>query len=448
MTTLRRDLKRRHMTMIGLGGVIGAGLFVSSGAVIGTAGPAAVVAYAVGGLVVVLVMRMLGELAAAHPTSGSFSRYAELALGRWAGFLVGWSYWYFTVAVIAFESVAGAKLLGVPVWAGAPVLLAVLTGANLISVRLFGETEFWLASVKVALVVGFLAVGVLYLVGLWPGGGVGLSALTAHGGFAPNGWAAVLTALITVIFSYFGAEVVTIAAAESAEPAKEVARATIRVVWRVLIFYVGSVLLIVTIVPWNQVPTDGTGSPFATAIGRFGIPGAATIMNVVVLVAVLSILNAGLYGSSRMLMSLAERGDAPAAMSRVTSAGVPAPAILSGAVTALALVVVANLIAPEQIFAFLLNASGLLTLVLYVFIAVSQLRLRGRGEPGPVRMWGHPWLGIAVLVLLVAVLLAVTTSPGVLPIVAGLAAVLAVTLAAYAARVKLHPMEVSDATDH
>ncbi|MEV7008596.1 amino acid permease [Streptosporangium sp. NPDC051022] len=443
-TALHRGLRRRHMTMIGLGGVIGAGLFVSSGAVIGTAGPAAVVAYAVGGVIVILVMRMLGEMAAAHPTSGSFSRYAELALGRWAGFLVGWSYWYFTVVAIAFESVAGAKLVsgivpGLPVWLGAPALLLTLTVANLISVKVFGETEFWLSSLKVALVVGFLAVGTLYLVGLWPHGGTGLSTLTGHGGFAPHGWTAVLTALVTVIFSYFGAEIVTIAAAESAEPAREVARATVRVVWRVLLFYVGSVFLIVAIVPWNEVPANGEDSPFAAAIGALGVPGAKGLMSGVVLVAVLSILNAGLYGSSRMLMSLAERGDAPSALARVRSSGVPALAILAGGCAGLVILAAAGLLDPEAIFGFLLNTSGLLTLVLYLFIAVSQLRLRALADPATltVRMWGHPWLSWAVLALLGAALLAVATSPGVGPVVLGVAVILAVTLAAYAVRARL-----------
>ncbi|MFI7535457.1 amino acid permease [Streptosporangium sp. NPDC049376] len=443
-TALRRGLRRRHMTMIGIGGVIGAGLFVSSGSVIAMAGPASVVAYAVGGVIVVLVMRMLGEMAAAHPTTGSFSRYAELALGRWAGFLVGWGYWYFAVAVIAFESVAGARLAsgivpGLPVWLGAPALLAVLTVANLVSVRVFGETEFWLASVKVVMVVAFLAVGALYLTGLWPHGGPGLSALTEHGGFAPNGWAAVLAALVTVVFSYFGAEIVTIAAAESAEPAREVARATVRVVWRVLVFYVGSILLIVAVVPWNRVPANGEDSPFATAIEVFGVPGASGLMTAVVLVAVLSILNAGIYGSSRMLMSLAERGDAPAVLARVRPSGVPAPAILAGSGLALVVVAVAGLVSPDEIFAFLLNASGLLTLVLYLFIAVSQLRLRARTDPGTlqVRMWGHPWLSWTVLVLLGAALLAVSVSPGVGPVVLGVGVILAVTLLAYTVRTRL-----------
>ncbi|WP_207926881.1 amino acid permease [Actinocrispum wychmicini] len=431
------------MTMIGIGGVIGAGLFVSSGSVIGSAGPAAVVAYALGGLIVVLVMRMLGEMATAHPASGSFSRYAELALGRWAGFLVGWTYWFFTVAVIAFESVAGAKLAaafipGLPVWLGALVLLVALTCANLVSVKLFGETEFWLASVKVTLIGGFLLVGVLYLVGLWPHGGVGLSALTDHGGFAPNGWGAVVTALVTVIFSYFGAEIVTIAAAESAEPAKEVARATVRVVWRVLIFYVGSVLLIVAVVPWNKVPANGEDSPFAAAIDKFGIPGAADLMTAVVLVAVLSILNAGIYGSSRMLMSLAQRGDAPAALGKVRPSGVPAAAILTGAGLGVLVMLGADLISPDKVFGFLLNCSGLLTLTIYLFIAVSQVRLRRSTDPEllRVRMWGFPWLSWVVIGVLAVALVAVCTSPGIGPVVIGVAVVLAVTLLAYIVRIR------------
>ncbi|GII92068.1 amino acid permease [Sinosporangium siamense] len=432
---LRHDLSRRHMRMIGIGGIIGAGLFVSSGSVIASAGPASIVAYAAGGLLVILVMRMLGEMAAAHPASGSFSEYARMAFGRAAGFMTGWTYWYFAVFVIAFEAVAGAQLARVfvpelPVWLGALILLAVLTGANLVSVRLFGETEFWLASIKVGLIVGFLVAGAVFAAGLWPGGG-GVEALWVHGGFAPHGWGAVLQALVMVIFAYFGAGIVTIAAAESAEPAREVARATVSVVWRVLVFYVGSIFVIVAVVPWNQVPADGQGSPFATAFDRLGIPGAATLMNLVVLVAVVSILNAGVYGSSRMLMALAARGEAPAVLGRVAPSGVPVPAVLAGASVGVVAVVLAVLF-PGEVFGFLLNASGLLTLLLYLVIAASQLKLRRTlPQDGEVRMWGHPWLSAAVIVVLLAALAAVVTSPGTLPIIAGVATVLALTYAAY-----------------
>ncbi|WP_131736596.1 amino acid permease [Actinomadura roseirufa] len=440
--TLHRGLKRRHMTMIGLGGVISAGLFVSSGKVIADTGPAALVAYVLGGLIVILVMRMLGEMAAARPSAGSFADYARAALGPRAGFLVGWCYWLFAIVAVAFEGVAGAKLLhslsaSVPVLPVAAALLVALTAANLVSVRLFGETEFWLASAKVAVIVAFLGAGTLYALGLWPssGAGNGLAALTEHGGFAPKGWGAVLTALVTVLFSYFGAEIVTIAAAESAEPAKEVARATLRVVWRVLIFYVGSVLVILAVVPWNRVPSNGTDSPFATAIAELGVPGAATLMTWVVLVAVLSVMNAALYAASRVLGAMAARGDAPAAAARVRGSGVPAPALLGGAALALVLMTAA-FAAGDDAFDLLINTAGLLVLLLYVFVALSQLRLRRRMEAESpellrLRMWGFPWLSRVVVALLVLAFAAVATSGGALPVVAGVAAAVGGTLLAY-----------------
>ncbi|WP_169806918.1 amino acid permease [Actinomadura macra] len=442
------------MTMIGLGGVISAGLFVSSGKVIADTGPAALVAYVLGGLIVILVMRMLGEMAAARPSAGSFADYARTALGPRAGFLVGWCYWLFAVVAVAFEGVAGAKLLhslssGVPVLPTAVALLAALTAANLVSVRLFGETEFWLASAKIALIVAFLGAGTLYVLGLWPsdGAGTGLAALTDHGGFAPKGWGAVLTALVTVLFSYFGAEIVTIAAAESAEPAKEVARATLRVVWRVLIFYVGSVLVILAVVPWNRVPANGTDSPFATAIAELGVPGAATLMTWVILVAVLSVMNAALYAASRVLGAMAVRGDAPAAAARVRASGVPAPALLGGAVLALLLMTAASA-AGDDAFDLLINTAGLLVLVLYVFVALSQLRLRRRMEAESpellrLRMWGFPWLSRVVVALLVLAFAAVASSADALPVVAAVAVAVGGTLLAY--EIKSRRKETTDA---
>src|SRR5882762_5437814 len=245
---LRRSLRRRHMQMIALGGVIGAGLFVGSGVVIGAAGPAAVISFALTGTLVVLVMRMLGEMAAAYPAIGGFYEYNRLALGELAGFLTGWMYWYFWVIVVALEAVAGAGLIrfwlpNVPAWFISLALLISLTLTNLISVRSYGEFEFWFASIKVAAIVAFLLLGGVYVLGLWPGSVHGVANLTAHGGFAPNGILPILTGAVAATGFYFGAELVTIAAAEAAEPAKAVAQATNSVIRRVLFFYVGSILL-------------------------------------------------------------------------------------------------------------------------------------------------------------------------------------------------------------
>ena len=229
--TLSRTLRRRHLQMIALGGVIGAGLFVGSGVVVKSAGPAAVISFALTGTLIVLVMRMLGEMAAAYPSIGGFYEYNRMALGELAGFLTGWMYWYFWVIVVAMEAVAGAKLINfwfphIPPWTLTLGLVLVFTVLNLLSVRSWGEAEYWFASIKVAAIVVFLCVGAACIVGLWPGPAVGFANLTAHGGFAPNGVIPVLTGAVAATGFYFGAEIVTVAAAESADPAETIAQAT------------------------------------------------------------------------------------------------------------------------------------------------------------------------------------------------------------------------------
>jgi len=283
---LRRSLRRRHMQMIALGGVIGAGLFVGSGVVIGAAGPAAVISFALTGVLVVLVMRMLGEMAVAYPAVGGFYEYNRLALGELAGFLTGWMYWYFWVIVVALEAVAGAKILGtwwpsLAPWQYTLGLVSTFTVVNLLSVRSYGEAEFWFASIKVAAIVAFLCAGTAFALGAWPGAHGGISQLTAHGGFMPNGIVPVLTGAVAATGFYFGAEIVTIAAAESVEPERAVAETTQSVIWRVLVFYVGSIFLVVAIVPWS----DGArmARPYVSVMEALQIPAAPTVMSIVVL---------------------------------------------------------------------------------------------------------------------------------------------------------------------
>src|SRR6478609_5697662 len=391
---LQSGLKRRHVTMISLGGVIGAGLFVGSGAVINQTGPAAVLSYLAAGVLVILVMRMLGEMAVAHPSTGSFADYAGLALGDWARFVVGWLYWYFWVIVLAVEAAAGAAIIqewlpGVPIWTSSLVLMLLLTGTNLISVRAFGEFEFWFASIKVAAIVAFIVIAVVYVV---TGGGLGQ--LTANDGFVPKGGLSILSGIVIVIFAFVGAEIATIAAAESKEPGEAVRKATNSVISRVLVFYVLSVLLIVAIMPWNSAELGK--SPFATTLDEIGIPAAAQVMNAIVLTAVLSCLNSGLYVASRMNFALARRGDAPQWMVRLNGRGVPARAILIASSIGF-LSVIANVVSPEKVFLFLLNSSGAVALFVYLLIAVSQLVLRRRLERDEperleVRMWAYPYL--------------------------------------------------------
>jgi len=444
---LRHSLKQRHMTMIALGGVIGAGLFVGSGVVIGQAGPAAVISFVITGMLVVLVMRMLGEMAVALPAVGSFYEYARLAwsdrpaIGELAGFLTGWMYWYFWVIVVALEAVAGAGLVRFwlpddPAWLVSLGLLVSLTLTNLVSVRSFGEFEFWLASIKVAAIVVFLLLAGVYVTGLWPGVAAGVGNLTAHGGFAPNGILPVLTGAVAATGFYFGAEIVAVAAAEAAEPAKAVARATNSVITRVLIFYVGSILLVVCLVPWNS---QAIATPYVSALRAMGIPAAAQIMNAVVLTAVLSALNSGLYASSRMLFALTRRGDAPIALAKLSRHGVPARAILLGTLFGYGAVVM-SYVSPDRVFAFLVNSYGTVAIFVYLLIAVSQLRLRARFEREDparltLRMWAYPYLTYLAIGAMLCILLAMAFIPAQrTPLVFGVVSV-GLLLLAFGARV-------------
>ncbi|MFD1214093.1 amino acid permease, partial [Arthrobacter sp. GCM10027362] len=442
---LAKSLKPRHLSMIAIAGVIGAGLFVGSGAAIRQAGPGILVAYAAAGLVVILVMRMLGEMAAAHPETGSFSAYADKALGRWAGFSIGWLYAWFWIIVLGIEATAGAAIMhrwvpGVDQWIWALVLMVLLTLTNVASVKSFGEFEFWFASVKVAAIVGFLLFGVAAIAGLIPGvDAPGLANLTGQGGFFPNGGAAVLAGILVVVFAFFGAEIATIAAGESADPVTAVRKAVRSTVWRILLFYIGSIAIVVTLLPWNS--TSVAKSPYVAVMELYGIPGAGVIMDVIVLTSVLSCLNSGLYTASRMLFSLSTRGDAPRAWSRISGRGVPATAVLASTVVGF-ITVGLNYIAPDTVFLFLVNTSGAIALFVWLVIAFSQLILRRRlgaqAKQLTLKMWFFPyltWLAIgSIVALLVGMVILESTRESLLLSALLAAAVAAIDLRRYRGR--------------
>src|SRR6202453_2428456 len=411
---LRGGLSQRQLNMIALGGVIGAGLFVGSGVIIGETGPGAFITYALCGVLVVLVMRMLGEMATANPSTGSFADYARQALGGWAGFSVGWLYWYYWVVVVGFEAIAGGAVLSywikAPLWLLSLILMVGMTATNLFSVAAFGEFEFWFAGIKVAAIVVFLALGSLFVLGAWPRHGIDFSNLTAHGGFFPHGVGTVFGAVSVVISAMVGAEVATIAAAETANPERAVARATKSVVVRIVIFYLGSVFLLAVIVPWDA-ERPGV-SPYVAALGEMGIPAAGHIMNAVVLTAVLSCLNSGLYTASRMLFVLAARGEAAVNLVKVGRRGVPYLAILASSIVGFLCVVMAW-VAPGAVFPFLLKSSGSLVLAIYLLIAISQIVLRRRTPPARLRvkMWLFPGLSILTAAALVGVLVLMAFDP-------------------------------------
>ncbi|MFE3376151.1 amino acid permease [Streptomyces anulatus] len=427
---LSHGLKQRHLTMLGLGGVIGAGLFVGSGAGIAVAGPAIVVSYLIAGALAMLVMRMLGEMSAAMPASGSFSVHAERALGRWAGFSVGWLYWFLLVVVLAVEATAAAQIAhgwvpGIEPWAWVLLFMVVFTAANLTAVKNFGEFEFWFASLKVGAIVVFLVLGLLAVLGWLPDTDpVGMTNLTGQGGFLPNGWGGVVSGVLTVVFAFGGLEVVTIAAAETDDPARAVGRAVRSAVVRILFFYVGSMLVIVTVLPWTA--QQAGLSPYVKVLDAIGVPSAGQIMNIVVFVALLSALNANLYGSSRMIFSLAERGEAPRGLlkvsgggSRESTGGVPRRAVLASVAFGFVSVLL-NLLWPDTVFLYMLNSVGAVLLFVWALIAASQLRLRARLEQEApealsLRMWCFPYLTWVTLAGLFGVLLLMLTDEAARP---------------------------------
>jgi GABA permease len=361
------------------------------------------------GVLIVMVMRMLGEMATANPSTGSFADYAREALGGWAGFSVAWLYWYFWVIVIGFEAVAGAGILqkwlpDVPLWIMSLGLLLLMTATNLYSVSSYGEFEYWFAGIKVFTICAFLVLGTLYILGLWPGHSLDFSNLTAHGGFFPKGIGSIFSGIVVVIFSMVGAEVATIAAAESNDPERAIARATNSVIVRILIFYIGSIFLLAVILPWNS--QELGASPFVSAFERMGIGWVANVMNAVVLTAVLSCLNSGLYTASRMLFVLAGRGEAPSMLLKTSRRGVPMAAILTSTLIGY-LCVVAAYVSPKTVFLFLLNSSGAIIIFAYLLICVSELVLRPKTPPArlKVKMWFYPVLTLLTIAAMVGVLI-------------------------------------------
>ncbi|MBV6290094.1 GABA permease [Pseudomonas aegrilactucae] len=416
---LAQGLKQRHVTMLSIAGVIGAGLFVGSGHAIAQAGPAVLLAYLAAGTLVVLVMRMLAEMAVATPDTGSFSTYADRAIGHWAGFTIGWLYWWFWVLVIPLEANAAATILhawfpDIGIWVFTLVITLLLTATNLFSVKNYGEFEFWFALLKVVAIIGFIVLGVAAIFGLLPNSQVsGVSHLFDTQGFLPNGMGAVLAAMLTTMFSFMGTEIVTIAAAESKDPGKQITKATNSVIWRIFLFYLVSIFIVVALVPWTNSDLAEVGS-YQTVLQLMGIPNAKLIVDIVVLIAVTSCLNSALYTSSRMLFSLSKRGDAPGVAQRTTSSGTPYVAVVLSTAAAF-LTVIANYLAPAQVFEFLLASSGAIALLVYLVIAISQLRMRhqrmARGETIAFRMWLFPGLTWATIVFIVGVLTVMLIRP-------------------------------------
>lgn len=406
---LRRALTHRQLSMIGLGGAIGTGLFLGSALAISQAGPATILAYALCALVAFVISWALAEMVVVHPEAGSFGAIAQRYLGPLAGFVQRWTYWTIQVIAIGGEVVAAGLYVRfwwpqLPLWLLVVIFSAVVLGANALAVRFFGTVEYWFAMIKVVAIVVFIGLGlVLITVGLPRSPATGLANLTAHGGFLPNGLDGLFLAMVFVLFSYIGTEVVAVTAAESERPERDIPRAARRMVVRLVLFYVLAIAIVLAVVPWTVTAQGGSveASPFVRVFQSAGIPAAAAITNFVVLTAALSSANTNLYLTTRMLHSLANDRYAPAWTGRLSRAGVPRNAL---ALSALGLGLAATLSATAEDSAYiaLFGVAIFGALTVWILILVTHWAFRRASiHRSPVRLWGAPITsGLAELFLL------------------------------------------------
>ncbi len=414
--SLKRDLSERHIRMMALGACIGVGLFLGSAKAIEMAGPAIMLAYLLGGLAILVIMRALGEMAVHTPVAGSFSRYANDYLGPMAGYLTGWNYWFLWIVSCIAEITAVAIYMGfwfpdMPRWFWALAALASMGGVNLINVKAFGEFEFWFALIKVVTIIAMIFGGIgIIAFGIGNDGvALGISNLWIHGGFMPNGIQGVLMSLQMVIFAYLGVEMIGLTAGEAKNPSKTIPDATNSVFWRIVIFYVGALFVILSIYPWNQIGTQG--SPFVMTFERLGIKTAAGIINFVVITAALSSCNGGIFSTGRMLFSLAQNGHAPKSFKNVSKSGVPHVALIS-TIGILLLGVFLNYLMPEKIFAVVTSIATFSGIWTWVMILLAQIKFRRSLSSDQVaklsyRMWLWPlssYLALAFLGFVVCLL--------------------------------------------
>lgn len=376
----QRGLGSRQVQMIAIGGAIGVGLFMGAGANIAKAGPSILLMYAMAGVVIFFIMRALGELLMYRPVSGSFAEYAREFLGPFFGFMTGWTYWLLWVVTGMAELTAAAIYIhywfpDIPQWVSALVFLVVLFGVNLISVKVFGEVEFWFSMIKVTAIIGMIVIGlgVLTFGFSQAGDTAAVSNLWAHDGFFPNGIGSSLMTLQGVMFAYIAVELVGITAGESRDPETTLPKAINTLPWRIVIFYIGSLAVILSVVKWTEF-SDGV-SPFVAAFGKIGIPLGAGIVNFVVLTAALSSCNSGMYSTGRMLRDLAENREAPTYFGKLNARSSPAAGITLS-VALMGIGVVLNYVVPEKAFAYVTSVATACGIWTWMMILISHLLYR------------------------------------------------------------------------
>lgn len=384
---LKRGLASRHLTMIAIGGAIGTGLFVASGSTIAEAGPGgALLAYGLIGIMVLLLMQSLGEMSANLPVAGSFQTFASRYVSPSFGFAMGWNYWFNWAITVAAELVAAGVIMSywlpdVPGWIWAGAFLAIILGINILSARSYGESEFWLATIKVTTVIVFLIAGVAMIFGILGNHTAGFSYWTEGEAPFKGGFLSVLAIFMVAGFSFQGTEMIGVAAGESENPRRDVPRALKSVFWRIMLFYIGAIAVIGTLIPYtspNLLRSDATDiaySPFTMVFENLGLAFAASVMNAVILTAILSAGNSGLYVSSRMLYSLALEGRAPKIFAKVNSRGIPMPALLMTAAIGL-FGFVSAIVGEGSAYTWLINISGLSGFITWVGVAICHYRFR------------------------------------------------------------------------
>ena len=422
---LKRGLKNRHIQLIALGGAIGTGLFLGSAGVLKSAGPSMILGYAIAGFIAFLIMRQLGEMIVEEPVAGSFSHFAHKYWGGYAGFLAGWNYWVLYVLVGMAELTAVGKYIQfwwpeIPTWVSAVVFFIAVNLINTLNVKFFGETEFWFAIIKVVAIIGMIVLGCYLLFSGTGGPQASISNLWDHGGFFPNGGMGLLMAMAFIMFSFGGLELVGITAAEASEPRKVIPKAINQVVYRILIFYVGALTVLLSLYPWDQLlQTLGasgdaySASPFVQIFSLIGNDTAAHILNFVVLTAALSVYNSGVYCNSRMLFGLAEQGDAPKALMKLNKQGVPLRALgISALVTLLCVVI--NYVAPKDALVLLFALVVASLMINWALISLTHIKFRkAMGEQGVVPSFKTFWfpfsnyLCLAFMLVIVGVMLAI-----------------------------------------
>ncbi|ATO35163.1 putative transport protein YifK [Dickeya dianthicola] len=411
---LHRGLEARHIELIALGGTIGVGLFMGAASALKWAGPSVLLAYIVAGIFVFFIMRSMGEMLFLEPVTGSFAVYAHNYLSPFFGYLTAWGYWFMWMAVGISEITAIGVYVQywfptLPQWIPAIGAVALVAAANLAAVRLYGEIEFWFSMIKITTIVVMIVVGVgIIFFGIGNHGqATGFVNLTEHGGFLAGGWKGLLFALCLVVASYQGVELVGITAGEARNPQVTLKRAINNILWRILIFYVGAIFVIVTIFPWNEIGTSG--SPFVLTFAKIGITAAAGIINFVVLTAALSGCNSGMYSCGRMLYSLANNRQLPAALGRVTAGGVPAIGVMVSILCLVAGSVLNYLIPnPEKVFVYVYSASVLPGMIPWFVVLISQLRFRQQHQAAlaghPFKSILFPWVNYLTMAFLLCVL--------------------------------------------